>query len=39
LGKGGIGAKNVLINHPTNASISIHNGNNPKEPTINVTVI
>jgi hypothetical protein len=39
LRKGGIVAKDFQINHPTNASIRIHSGNNPRESTINVGVI
>ncbi len=39
LGKGRIVTKDLWINHPKNASIETHNGNNPKEPTTNVGVI
>jgi len=39
LGKGGAIAKDFQISHPTNASTNIHNGNNPKEPTIDVGII
>jgi hypothetical protein len=39
LGKGGTIAKDLRMNHPKNASIKTHNGNNPKEPTTNVGVI
>jgi len=39
LGKGGIDTKNLQINHPTNASIGIHSGRNPREPTFDVRVI
>jgi hypothetical protein len=39
LGKGGIVAKDFRINHPINASTGIHNGNNPRESTIDVIVI
>jgi hypothetical protein len=39
LGKGKIVAKDLRINHPTNASIKIHSGNNPREPTTDVGII
>jgi hypothetical protein len=39
LGKGGIITKDLRINHPKNASIGTHSGNNPKEPTTNVGII
>jgi hypothetical protein len=39
LGKGGIVTKDLQINHPTNASIGIHSGSNPREPTFDARVI
>jgi hypothetical protein len=39
LGIGGAIVKDLCISHPTNASIEIHSGNIPKEPTTNVRII
>jgi hypothetical protein len=39
LGKGRVIAKDLRFSHPTNVSIEIHSGNNPKESTTNVRVI
>jgi hypothetical protein len=39
LGKGGAIAKDFQINHPTNASTIIHNGNISNEPTTDVGII
>jgi hypothetical protein len=39
LGKGRTVAKDLRMNHLTNANIGIHNGSSPKEPITDVKTI